>query len=188
MRVRPMVGSVAGQRRPRAPRSPPTGGCAWGGDEGPPGTQRVASRLRSTGSACALRVRRADVALLHPGLLYPPPSLLLAPGNPWTVLTWTSLSVLAVIPGDPSVPRLLFHPRGDPAGREGNGESWGSGLWLLGSVVTPSEAPSWVCGRRHVAAPSSEGRRFLQSARVQQTSCEGATTWSRVWRPVLPLE
>lgn len=145
-----MVGSVAGQRRPRAPRSPPTGGCARGGGEGPPGTQRVASRLRSTGSACPLRVRRADVALLHPeaGLLYPPPSLLLAPGNPWTVLTWTSLSVLA---GRPLGAQAPVSPTGRPC-RQGRkrGELglWPVAAWLGGDAVGGPVLGVWPQARR----------------------------------------
>lgn len=143
MRVRPVVGLVAGQRRLRAPHSPPTGGCGQGGGGGPwgPSVRHLVSAVWEAHAHGSFTGQTWPP--LHPEAAWqdPPPSLLLVPGKPRTILTWSpgfwpSLSVSAFVPGDPSVPRLLFHPRGEPAGRGGNGESWGSGPWLLGSVVT----------------------------------------------------
>lgn len=66
MRVRPVVGLVAGQRRLRAPHSPPTGGCGQGGGGGPVATQRAAPRLSSVGRARPWLVHWADVAPTAP--------------------------------------------------------------------------------------------------------------------------
>lgn len=143
MRVRPVVGLVAGQRRLRAPHSPPTGGCGQGGGGGPVGPQRAAPRLSSVGRARPWLVHWADVAPTAPrgGLAgstaEPAVGAGKTPDHSHMIARGLAITqCIGFVPGDPSVPRLLFHPRGEPAGRGGNGESWGSGPWLLGSVVT----------------------------------------------------